>query len=123
MDGRRRRRLDRRWRRRRSCGCSRWHDGVEELEDGVVCVYGGEVFSVKGAGFFERRKGWVGLSRGEGDFEAFAEDFFGDGKPKVDVGLAGCEPFLLGGVDFACFRPLFVFLFEEGALACEYCVE
>ena len=69
----------------------------------MVCVYGGEVFCIEGAGFFERRKGWVGFSRGEGDLETLAKDFFGDGKPKVDVGLAGCEPFLLGGVDFACF--------------------
>ena len=115
--------MDRRWRRRRSCGCSWWHDGIEELVDGVICIDGGDVFSVKGAGFFERREGWVGFSRGEGDLEALAEDFFGYGEPQVDVGLAGCEPFLLGGVDFTRFGPLFVLFFEEGALACKYCVE
>ena len=69
----------------------------------MVCVYGGDVFSVKGAGLFEWREGWVGFSRGEGDLKTLAEDFFGDGKPKVDMGLAGCEPFLLGGVDFTRF--------------------
>ena len=115
--------MDRRWRRRRSSGCGWWHDGIKEFVDVVICVDGGEIFSIKGARLFERRKGWVGFSRGESDFETLAEDFFGYGEPQVDVGLAGCEPFLLGGVDFACFRPLFVFLFEEGALACEYCVE
>ena len=69
----------------------------------MICVDGGEIFSIEGARLFERRKGWVGFSRGEGDFEAFAEDFFGDGKPQVDVGLAGCEELLLGGVDFTRF--------------------
>ena len=113
-----------RWRRRRrGCGCSWRHNGIEDLVDGMIRVDGGDVFSVKGASLFERREGWVGFSRGEGDLETLAKDFFGDGKPKVDVGLAGCKPFLLGGVDFACFRPLFMLFFEEGALACEYCVE
>ena len=93
----------RRRRRRRSCGCSWRHDGIEDLVDGVVGVDGCEVFSVKGASFFERRKGWVGCSRGEGDLKTLAEDFFRDGEPQVDVGLAGCEPFLLGGVDFTSF--------------------
>ena len=96
----------RRRRRRRSCGCSRWHDGIEELEDGVVCVYGGEVFSVKGASFFERREGWVGCSRGEGDLEPLAEDVFGNVTPQVDVGLAGCEELLLSRVEFSHLRPL-----------------
>ena len=115
--------MDRRWRRRRSSGCGWWHDGIEEFVDVVICVDGGEIFSIKGARLFERRKGWVGFSRGEGDLESLAEDFFGYGEPQVDVGLAGCEPFLLGGVDFTRFGPLFVLFFEEGALACKYCVK
>ena len=89
----------------------------------MIRVDGGEIFSIKGARLFERRKGWVGFSRGESDFETLAEDFFGYGEPQVDVDLAGCEPFLLGGVDFTRFGPLFVLFFEEGALACKYCVE
>ena len=92
--------MDRRWRRRRSSGCGWRHDGIEEFVDVVICVDGGEIFSIKGARLFERRKGWVGFSRGEGDLKALAEDFFGDGKPQVDVGLAGCEEFLLGEVEF-----------------------
>ena len=69
----------------------------------MIRVDGGEVFSVKGASFFERREGWVGFSGGEGELKALAEDFFGDVEPQVDVGLAGCEEFLLGEVDFTRF--------------------
>ena len=99
-----RRRLSRRWRRRRrGCGCSWRHNGVEDLVDGMIRVDGGDVFSVKGASLFERREGWVGCSRGKGDLEALAEDFFGDAEPQVDVGLAGCKEFLLGEVDFTRF--------------------
>ena len=67
----------------------------------MIRVDGGDVFSVKGASLFERREGWVGCSRGEGELKAFAEDFFRDAKPQVDVGLAGCEKLLLGEVEFA----------------------
>ena len=103
QSGRRRRRLDGRWRRRRSCGCSWRHDGVEDLINRIICVDRGEIFSIKGASFFERREGWVGYSRGEGDLEPLAEDVFGNIKPQVDVGLAGCEEFLLGKVEFTRF--------------------
>ena len=88
---------------RRSCGCSWRHDGIEDLIYRAICVDRGEIFSIKGTSFFERREGWVGCSRGEGDLKALAEDFFGDAKPQVDVGLAGCEEFLLGEVDFTRF--------------------
>ena len=91
-----------RWRRRRrGCGCSWRHNGVEDLVDGMIRVDGGDVFSVKGASLFERREGWVGCSRGEGDLESLAEDVFRNVTPQVDVGLAGCEKLLLGEVEFA----------------------
>ena len=88
---------------RRSCGCSWRHDGIEDLIYRAICVDRGEIFSIKGTSFFERREGWVGCSRGEGELKASAEDFFRDAKPQVDVGLAGCEEFLLGEVEFARF--------------------
>ena len=93
--------MDRRWRRRRSCGCSWWHDGVEDLVYGGICVDGSEILPIEGASFFERRERWVGCSRGEGDLETLAEDVFGNVTPQVDVGLAGCEKLLLGEVEFA----------------------
>ena len=95
--------MDGRWRRRRSCRWSWRHDGIEDLVDGVICVDGGEILPIKGATFFERRKGGVGYSRGEGDLESLAEDVFRNVEPQVDVGLAGCEEFLLGEVDFTRF--------------------
>ena len=93
--------MDGRWRKRRSCGCSWRHDGVEDLIYGVICVDGGEILPIKGASFFERREGGVGYSRGEGDLESLAEDVFRNVTPQVDVGLAGCEKLLLGEVEFA----------------------
>ena len=112
-----RRRLSRRWRRRRrGCGCSWRHNGVEDLVDGMIRVDGGDVFSVKGASLFERREGWVGCSRGEGDLESLAEDVFRNVTPQVDVGLAGCEELLLGKVELSRLRPLLMFFFQKGSL-------
>ena len=51
------------------------------------------------------------LSGGEAQVEPLAEDVFGYFVPEVDVGLAGCEELLLGRVDFARPRPLFMFFF------------
>ena len=84
--------------------CRGWicrHDGVEELVDGIICIDGINVVLVEGSSFFERGRGRVIGSCVSGMVKAGGESLLCNLVPEIDVGLAGREPFFLGGVKFA----------------------